>query len=126
MVNALFLLTLFLLHHCHFFNFFLQIGSPTALANQETLNKLEAASKKYNHKIYVPCGAFWGYNDIIKMANLNTLKALSISMKKHPLSLKLENPLKEKLENYINNDSDQAPCILYEGFSLSLKFKSIY
>jgi hypothetical protein len=49
------------------------------------------------------------------MADLNTLIGLSVSMKKHPDSLKLESPLKEILDSYITNKNDKNPCILYEG-----------
>lgn len=74
------------------------IGSPTALANQDLLDRLTAASIKNNRKVLIPCGAFWGATDIKKMAVKNTLKGLKITMKKHPSSLKLESVLKEKLE----------------------------
>lgn len=54
------------------------------------------------------------------MADLNTLIGLSISMKKHPDSLKLENPLKDKLESYLKDEKNESPYILYKGYSLSL------
>ena len=95
------------LEHAHYV-----IGSPTALANQETLDKLNAASAKFNKKIYVPCGAFWGASDIKKMAVKKSLQGLKVTMKKHHTSLKLEGSLKEKLEN--NKKWDSA-LILYEG-----------
>jgi predicted dinucleotide-utilizing enzyme len=85
------------------------------LANQEILDKLDGASRKYQHKVYVPCGAFWGALDIRKMADLNTLTGLSVSMKKHPDSLKLENPLKDKLDSYSKDDNNQTPCKIYSG-----------
>ena len=49
-----------------------QVGSPTALADQEVEDKLRAAAK--HHGMYVPSGAFWGGNDIQKMADRGTLK----------------------------------------------------
>ncbi|RNA08158.1 L-aspartate dehydrogenase [Brachionus plicatilis] len=88
------------------------IGSPTALANQEVLDNLISTSLKFKTKIYVPCGAFWGANDIKKMAAQNTLKGLKITMKKHQTSLKLEGELRTKLEN--NKIWDSA-LVLYEG-----------
>jgi aspartate dehydrogenase len=45
------------------------------------------------------------------MADRDTLKALSITMKKHPSSLKLESPLRELIENH--RDSNQLK--LFEG-----------
>ena len=37
--------------------------------------------------IYIGTGAFWGAEDIAKMNERNTLRSLSITMKKHPDSL---------------------------------------
>lgn len=77
---------------------FNKVGSPTAFADEETLNRLQAVSSKFHRKIFVPCGAFWGANDVKKMAEKNTLTGLRVTMKKHPESLKLEGSLKQKLE----------------------------
>ncbi len=60
----------------------------------------------------MPCGAFWGASDIRKMSDRNTLLGLKVTMKKHPDSLKLESPLKEKLEQSLPLNE---PLILYEG-----------
>lgn len=51
-----------------------QIGSPTALAVDETWKNLQKISLEYKHTVYVPSGAFWGGEDISKMADLGTLK----------------------------------------------------
>lgn len=88
------------------------IGSPTALADQSTLDALVQAAKLYQRNVYVPCGAFWGASDIRKMANKKTLKGLRVTMKKHPDSLKLEGSLKEKLESSLPLDKE---LVLYEG-----------
>jgi aspartate dehydrogenase len=76
------------------------------------------ASKLYNRKIYVPCGAFWGASDIKKMANKNTLTGLKVTMKKHPDSLKLEGSLKEKLDAALPLTQE---LILYKGLLFSLE-----
>lgn len=39
---------------------FSKIGSPTALADEKLLKKLENAAAKFKRRVYVPCGAFWG------------------------------------------------------------------
>ncbi|XP_033126683.1 putative L-aspartate dehydrogenase [Anneissia japonica] len=70
------------------------IGSPTALANQEVENKLRAAA--IHNGLYIPNGAFWGGNDIKKMADRGTLHALKVTMTKHPTCFKLNGELKEK------------------------------
>jgi hypothetical protein len=46
------------------------------------------------------------------MADRNTLTGLSVTMKKHPDSLKLENPLKDKLEKSCPLKEE---LILYDG-----------
>lgn len=48
------------------------IGSPTALASEEVESSLRAAATV--HGLYVPAGAFWGAEDIMKMADRGTLK----------------------------------------------------
>ena len=48
------------------------MGSPTALADQEVEDKLKEAAK--HHGLYIPSGAFWGANDIQKMADRGTLQ----------------------------------------------------
>ena len=88
------------------------IGSPTALANQDLLDRLDRASIKNKRKILVPCGAFWGASDIKKMAQKQSLKGLKITMKKHPSSLKLEGSLKEMLANAHPLEKE---LVLYNG-----------
>ena len=56
----------------------LQIGSPTALADSTTWNSVKDACFKYGHSVYVPNGAFWGGEDIKKMADLGTLEVRTI------------------------------------------------
>ncbi|XP_038059486.1 putative L-aspartate dehydrogenase [Patiria miniata] len=84
------------------------VGSPTALANQEVEDKLRTAAK--HHGLYIPTGAFWGGNDIQKMADRGTLKALTVTMTKHPHSFKLNGILKEK-----NDAVTDRKTVLYEG-----------
>jgi aspartate dehydrogenase len=75
------------------------VGSPTAFANPIVEASLrEVAAREGAHGIYVPGGALWGAADIQKMADRGTLKSLRITMKKHPLSLKLVGPLKDVLD----------------------------
>ncbi|CAI4230438.1 unnamed protein product [Auanema sp. JU1783] len=97
-----------LLEHCDLF-----IGSPTCLANAEVLSKVEELAKQYKRRVLIPSGAFWGANDIQKMADLGTLKGLSVTMIKHPSSFKLESPLKEINEKAKENATE--PTVLYEG-----------
>jgi len=76
------------------------IGSPTALANEELEQRMRerVAKNSKGNSLYVPRGALWGANDIKNMAELGKLVALTITMKKHPSSMKLQSPLKEHLE----------------------------
>lgn len=51
-----------------------QIGSPTALANQSVEDKVRSAAQSGPNGLYVPVGAFWGAEDVKKMADRGTLK----------------------------------------------------
>ncbi|XP_057294766.1 aspartate dehydrogenase domain-containing protein-like isoform X2 [Hydractinia symbiolongicarpus] len=84
------------------------IGSPTALADIELEEKLKKAA--LHHGLYVPVGAFWGAEDITKMADQGSLKALKITMKKHPSCFKVLGELAEK-----NKHVGEKPTILYDG-----------
>eukprot|EP01137_Pigoraptor_chileana_P029828 Opistho-2@15551 len=90
------------------------IGSPTALADIALESRLrEAASCNSGaHGMYVPSGALWGGPDIRKMADRRTLKALKITMKKHPLSFKLEGDLGVKCDA---SAAVSGETLLYEG-----------
>uniref|UniRef100_T1J5E0 Aspartate dehydrogenase domain-containing protein n=1 Tax=Strigamia maritima TaxID=126957 RepID=T1J5E0_STRMM len=94
--------------------FFLQqadylMGSPTALADPEVEIKLREAANG-NHGLYVPSGAFWGGEDIWRMADRNTLRGLKVTMTKCPQSFKLEGYLKK-----INDDVESEAITLYNG-----------
>ncbi|KAK7481556.1 hypothetical protein BaRGS_00027205 [Batillaria attramentaria] len=84
------------------------IGSPTAMASSDTETALRSAASK--HGLYVPSGAFWGGEDIKKMADRGTLQALKVTMKKHPSSFKLEGQLAA-----LNLTVTDKPVTLYEG-----------
>ena len=56
----------------------MQIGSPTALADQAVLDTITAAATNHAHGLYVPAGALWGGHDVKKMADRGTLKVASI------------------------------------------------
>lgn len=85
-----------------------KVGSPTALSDTELETSLRNAADK--HGLYIPSGAFWGGEDIKKMADRGTLQALKVTMKKHPSSFKLEGDLKLKNDQVI----DKAVS-LYDG-----------
>ncbi|XP_041093627.1 putative L-aspartate dehydrogenase isoform X2 [Polyodon spathula] len=69
------------------------IGSPTALADPALETRLRDAAKHHGNTLYVPSGAFWGGEDIQKMAAAGTLKALRVTMSKHPSCFRLSTPL---------------------------------
>jgi len=88
------------------------IGSPTALADSQLEAQMQSvANSNINHGIYIPRGALWGAQDIHSLALSKGLKALTITMKKHPNSLKLEPPLSEKLEQV----PVEGEYLLFEG-----------
>ncbi|XP_060075992.1 aspartate dehydrogenase domain-containing protein-like isoform X1 [Ylistrum balloti] len=84
------------------------IGSPTALSDATLETELRNASSC--HGLYIPTGAFWGGDDIKKMADRGTLQALKVTMKKHPSSFKLNGDLKITNEQVLDN-----AVVLYQG-----------
>jgi len=84
------------------------MGSPTALADRQLEAELTAAADK--HGLYIPSGAFWGGEDIRKMAERGTLHGLTITMTKHPSSFKLNGHLEHK-----NADVKDEKVELYRG-----------
>ncbi|CAF1181598.1 unnamed protein product [Adineta steineri] len=92
------------------------IGSPTALARASVENLLRKKTQESGHVVYVGTGAFWGAEDIAKMNERNTLRSLSITMKKHPDSYKLNEPLHSKLIEERKKHGDQkGEIIIYSG-----------
>nr|ACO10686.1 L-aspartate dehydrogenase [Caligus rogercresseyi] len=85
------------------------LGSPTALANPKLEAKLKACANE-KHGLYVPSGAFWGGEDIRKMADLNSLTGLTVVMTKHPSCLKLKGYLDELNKKVLNE-----AVVLYDG-----------
>ncbi|XP_028267688.1 aspartate dehydrogenase domain-containing protein [Parambassis ranga] len=69
---------------CH-----LMVGSPSALSDPDLNQKLRQAAQKYGRTLYVPSGALWGGQDIQRMNDSGTLKALFIRMSKHPSCFRL-------------------------------------
>lgn len=86
------------------------MGSPTALADRDFEKDLRAASNG-SFGVYIPSGALWGADDIQKMADLGTLRGLTVTMKKHPSSLKVLAPLDEKVKNHVSGQEN----VIYEG-----------
>ena len=66
------------------------LGSPTALADAALEARLLAAAAAHGRALCVPAGALWGAADLAKMGAAGPLKALTVTMKKHPASLQLE------------------------------------
>lgn len=92
------------------------IGSPTALANESIERALRKKTMETGRVIYIGTGAFWGAEDIAKMNERNTLRSLKITMKKHPDSFKLNEPLRSKLiEERTKLDDQPGEMIIYSG-----------
>jgi len=91
------------------------VGSPTVFADAGVELRLRKSAKNsVGHGCYIPSGALWGAQDIEKMASRRTISALTITMKKHPLSLKVEPPLTDLLQSYLKSEATDE-FILYEG-----------
>lgn len=90
------------------------LGSPTAFAHAPTEAALRAAAADGPHGLYVPAGALWGSADIARMADRGSLGGLVVTMKKHPLSLKLEGALGDALAALVR-EGTPGESVLYEG-----------
>ena len=86
------------------------LGSPTALADEDLEKLLYDSVKSHGHGLYVPSGALWGGEDIRKMADRGTLKGVTVTMKKHPTSFKLNGNIAD-----INAKVKDQATVLYEG-----------
>lgn len=102
------------------------IGSPTALADDTVRCQLEEACKRTSRAVYVPTGAMWGAEDIRRMADRGTLASLTVTMAKHPASMKLEGDLGDKVTAMLEDmqkrgltptslTSSMPALVLYDG-----------
>jgi aspartate dehydrogenase len=114
-------------------------GSPTALADARVEAALRAGAGAGKgegegaaaaatasrgggggHGLYIPAGALWGAEDIRRMADRGSLGALTVTMGKHPRSLKLDGALGERLAAVLarldaGEGAGEGEVVLYEG-----------
>uniref|UniRef100_UPI00358E101C aspartate dehydrogenase domain-containing protein n=1 Tax=Myxine glutinosa TaxID=7769 RepID=UPI00358E101C len=88
------------------------VGSPTALAEKVLEENLRSMAISSGHTLYIPSGALWGGRDIEHMAQQGTLKALTVTMTKHPHSFKLEGALHGAAMRAVDSP---RPVVLFEG-----------
>ncbi|XP_006763921.1 PREDICTED: putative L-aspartate dehydrogenase [Myotis davidii] len=86
----------------------LLVGSPSALADQATEQRLLEASKRWNHAVFVARGALWGTEDISRLDAAGGLQSLRVTMATHPDGFRLEGPLAAA-------QSTGPRTVLYEG-----------
>ena len=97
------------LNYCDLF-----VGSPTAFADEKVEKEMRQVALQTANGCYIPSGALWGANDIQKMGLLGTLEELTITMKKHPASMKLTSAeMQETLKLSLNDSSKEY--VVYEG-----------
>ncbi|XP_074642864.1 aspartate dehydrogenase domain-containing protein-like [Tubulanus polymorphus] len=84
------------------------VGSPTTFADIKVEESMREAAT--THGLYIPSGAFWGAEDIKKMADRGTLQKLKVTMSKHPSCFRLNGELFEK-----NKSVTTERTVLYEG-----------
>ncbi|XP_047427263.1 putative L-aspartate dehydrogenase [Mugil cephalus] len=65
------------------------VGSPSALSDPDVNQQLRQASQQHGRTLYVPSGALWGGQDIQRLSDSGSLKALFIRMSKHPSCFRL-------------------------------------
>lgn len=92
------------------------IGSPTALAYASLEEKLRKKSMESGQVIYIASGAFWGAEDILKMTERDLVRSLTVTIKKHPDTYKLSEPLRSKLVHERAKAGDkQGEIVIYSG-----------
>ena len=89
------------LQHCDY-----MIGSPTALADKETEESVLYGNN--TNGLYIPRGALPGLEEVLSMRHAKNLFAASITMRKHPDSLKYTGPLREP-------PKEKGETIYYQG-----------
>ncbi|XP_064866801.1 aspartate dehydrogenase domain-containing protein isoform X3 [Oncorhynchus nerka] len=65
------------------------VGSPSALSDPRLNQELRQAAEHHGRTLYVPSGALWGGQDILRLNDSGSLKALFIRMSKHPSCFRL-------------------------------------
>ncbi|KAI6187578.1 Methyltransferase [Aphelenchoides besseyi] len=89
------------------------IGSPTALADKQLYDSIQTVLREHSRRaVFIPAGAFWGSNDVKKMADLGTLRAMTITMIKHPSSFKVRGALVDLCEQALK---ENQPIVIFEG-----------
>ncbi len=84
------------------------VGSPTAFASGAPLEIPPDVS------CYVPVGALWGGEDILKLKS--SLASVKVTMRKHPEHLRSTvGAVRERLDEYMRDDSATGPAVLYSG-----------
>ena len=92
------------------------IGSPTALAYAPLEEKLRKKSLASGQVVYIASGAFWGSEDIAKLSERDIVRSLTITLKKHPDSFKLNEPFRSKLAyERARADDKGKEIVIYSG-----------
>ncbi|KAF4671316.1 hypothetical protein FOZ61_003250 [Perkinsus olseni] len=92
------------------------IGSPTAFADEVFEQAVRTTTVEKGRSVYISVGALWGAEDIRRMDAQGKLRGLTVTMKKHPESLKLTGSLMNKMASLM--DGRQNPSedvVIYEG-----------
>lgn len=87
----------------------LLVGSPSALSDSQLNQELRCSAQKHGNTLYVPSGALWGGQDIQRLNDSGSLKALSIRMSKHPSCFRLTGGL---LSDW---SEDEGRRVLFHG-----------
>ena len=91
----------------------LMVASTTAMADSAVGDRMmKEATRPSGFGLYLASGALWGGRDIQKMSENGTLRELTITMVKHPASLKLKGLAATKLSDAEGRDGE---ITLYDG-----------
>jgi aspartate dehydrogenase len=84
-------------------------GSPTAFAVEETeIAMRKSAAINNGNGLYIPRGALPGLEEVIRMKDAGKLAGATITMRKHPSSVKYSGPMEDIT-------SENKTIVLYDG-----------
>jgi aspartate dehydrogenase len=91
------------------------VASTSVFADPEMERSLIGEAKQATgHGLVFPSGALWGCRDIQKMGDAGSLAGLHVTIKKHPMSLKLKGALGVKMAQVLK-DGRPEETLLFDG-----------
>lgn len=97
-----------ILEHCHLF-----MTTITAFAHESIDKALKSGMG--DHAIYLPSGAAWGIDDIVKMDSSGSIKQVKLSMYFNAKALKLSPSYDDTLQQFLESSNDEQEILIAKG-----------